>query len=79
MQPDTNISTDLPDLELCFKMFALLYVDDAELLSEIEPDLQKALDVTTEYCHDNNMTNIVPETKICLFCVEKAEKRLIYL
>ena len=64
LQSETSINTDLSDLEMWVKMYALLYADYIVLMSESELDMQKELDATAEYCMENNMKSSVSETKI---------------
>ena len=67
VQLDTKLSSDLPDLGLCFKN-----ADDTGFLGETEADLQKARDATTNYCNDNNMAINIP--KQVFFSLGKVRK-----
>ena len=46
----THLATD--EIEILSQLFVLLYADDTILMAEDEDDLQKSLNVTTEFCRN---------------------------
>ena len=63
-----SISGDLENqLNICLKLFIILYADDTVRLSESESDLQAQLDVFHEYCLTWKLKANIDKTKIVIF------------
>ena len=54
-------------LNVYLKLFVILYADDTVIMSETKEDLQKQLDVFSEYCKFWQLKVNVEKTKILVF------------
>ena len=54
-------------LNIYLKLFVILYADDTVIMSETKEDLQKQLDVFSEYCKFWQLKVNVEKTKILVF------------
>lgn len=55
------------DIQVYYRMYALLYADDTILLAETPEQLQSALDSMYTYCNDNKLCVNEKKTKIIVF------------
>lgn len=67
------------DVEVFFKLFALLYADDTIVLAESEQELQNALCGVYSYCDTWKLKVNVEKTKIVIFSRGKVKKHRNFL
>jgi predicted site-specific integrase-resolvase len=73
-------------LNVYLKLFVILYADDTVIMSETKEDLQKQLDVFSEYCKFWQLKVNVEKTKILVFSpcptpfsyLKKSDLQLLY-
>ena len=64
----TTLSEEIENqLNVYLKLFVILYADDTVIMSETKEDLQKQLDVFSEYCKFWQLKVNVEKTKILVF------------
>ena len=73
-----NNIPQIPDIEVLFKMFILLYADDTTVLSDSPDALQQGLNAMSKYCCDWKLKVNVSKTKIVIFSRGKVRKRPLF-
>ena len=70
---------DNQDVEVCFKLYLLLYAEDTVIFAEIAHDLQNALDAMQNYCDTWHLTINTSKTKIVIFSKGKLRNKPDFL
>ena len=75
LQPDVLAQ----NVQCCLKFFVLQYADDILLLFETESGMQRAVEVTLQYCKQNRMCINIDKTKYMIFSRGKVRKTVLIL
>ena len=59
------------NLNICVKLFSLLYADDTIILLETEVDMQYDLAIFEKYCHQWKLEVNLQKTKVIICCKRK--------